>query len=433
MEENLSAGEAFRIAFDSHCAGNLEQAEAIYRTILEADPVQPDSLHYLGILLYQRDGSEQALDMIRQSIDLLPDQPDWHNDLGNLLAARGELQQAVDSFERAIALKPQDAMLWNNLGAILQRGELASEAELAFRRAIEIAPGFADALNNLGNLLSAQGRDLEAAEYYCRAYVLESIRDKPKSMLGIAYYKLGRYEEAAEVYRQWLLEEPDNPVAAHFYAACSGNDIPARCSEAYVEKTFDEFAARFDEHLQGLSYRGPEMMEQVLNPLIAKGSRLDILDAGCGTGLCGTVLAPYASHLTGIDLSEEMLERAQQRGIYHKLEKTDLTRYLQEHPGSFDMVAAADTLNYFGDLNPVFAAAHSALRKGGLLAFTIEHETERDGEFRLNPHGRYSHGQNYLAAALQANGLDILEMIPGIVRIEFGKPVYGLAVAARKG
>jgi predicted TPR repeat methyltransferase len=234
------------------------------------------------------------------------------------------------------------------------------------------------------------------------------------------------------VYRQWLREEPGNPVATHFLAACSGHDTPPRCSEAFIEKTFDEIAAKFDEHLQGLSYCGPKMVSQLLERVVSQGSRLDILDGGCGTGLCGPVLVPYARSLTGVDLSEQMLVRAQQRDIYDALVKADLTRYLQQHPDSFDLVAAADTLNYFGDLHPVLAAAHSALRENGLLAFATEHDTELDDGFRLHPHGRYSHGQGYLVAALQANGFSVLEMRPDIMRIEFGKPVYSLAVAARK-
>lgn len=431
MQQNANATELFNTAFERHGAGDLEQAETLYRAILASEPQQPDTLHFLGILLHQRGDGDGALELIRQSLALQPERADWHNDLGNILSARGELQQAADAFRQAATLQPADAMLWNNLGAVLQHLGQLEEAEQSFRRAIEINPKFGDALNNLGNLLNARGLDLEAAEYICRAYVLEPTQDKPKAMLGIAYYKLGRYAEAAEVYRQWLQEEPDNPTAAHFLAACSGNDVPERCSAAYVEKTFDEFAARFDEHLQGLSYRGPEMMAQLLERVATPESKLEILDGGCGTGLCGPVLKPYAASLTGVDLSGQMLEQARTRG-YNALEKADLVSYLQQHPASFDLVAAADTLIYFGELNPLLAAMRDALRPNGLFVFTVEHDSNYDDGYHLHPHGRYSHGQGYLAARLRANGFEIVEMIPGIVRIEFGMPVQGLAVAARK-
>lgn len=432
MEANPDLAEAFQVAFDSHCAGELEQAEALYRMILDVDPGQPDALHFLGVLLHQRDGHDSALEMIRQSIALAPGQADWHNNLGNILTARGELEQAAAVFSQAIALKPHDALPWNNLGAVQQQLGQLEAAERTFRQAIAISPIFADALNNLGNLLDAQGHELEAAEYFCRAYVLEPTQGKQKSMLGVAYYRLGRYAEAAEVYRQWLLEEPDNPVPAHFLAASSGTNIPDRASNAYIEKTFDEFAARFDEHLAQLAYRGPEMIAQALARIMPPGRQLNTLDAGCGTGLCGMVLAPYASRLTGVDLSAQMLEAARQRNIYYVLEKADLMPYLQAHADSFELIAAADTLIYFGDLNPLFAAAHGALQQDGLLAFTIEHDSERHDGFSLNPNGRYSHGRDYLEAALRAHGFNILGVMPGVLRIEFGTPVHGLAVTARK-
>lgn len=422
---------AFTQALERHRAGELEAAEAAYRALLDADPAQPDALHLLGVLRYQRGDGDGAVALIRQALAREAGRAERHNDLGNILFARGEPRQAADCFREAVTLQPFAATLWNNLGAALLGAEAAVDAELAFRQAIALDGAFVDALRNLGHLLDAQGRSVEAAEYHCRAYVLAPPADDPKSLLGIAYYKLGRYAEAAEVYRQWLQQEPGDPVAAHFYAACSGQDVPQRCSEAYIEKTFDDFAAHFDAQLSGLQYRGPEMMAQVLAQAVPPGSRLAVLDAGCGTGLCGPVLAPYAARLSGVDLSARMLEAAAQRGLYQELRKADLIEFLQQTAERFDLIAAADTLIYFGDLAPLFAAARHALSAGGLFAFTVECGDELTA-FRLNPNGRYSHSQDYLAAALQTQGFRIEGSVPGALRVEFGTPVNGLALAARK-
>jgi predicted TPR repeat methyltransferase len=75
---------------------------------------------------------------------------------------------------------------------------------------------------------------------------------------------------------------------------------------------------------------------------------LTILDAGCGTGLCGPVLRPFASHLIGIDISSGILEKARSRHCYDQLEKSELTVFLQAAHEVFDVVAACDTFNYFG-------------------------------------------------------------------------------------
>ena len=103
---------------------------------------------------------------------------------------------------------------------------------------------------------------------------------------------------------------------------------------------------------------------------------LDVLDAGCGTGLCGPLVAPYARRLVGVDLSARMLRQAEERHVYDALHKFELTAYLQDNPGAFDVIVSADTLVYFGPLEQVVVAAAAALRPGGRLVFTVE---ELDG------------------------------------------------------
>ena len=89
-----------------------------------------------------------------------------------------------------------------------------------------------------------------------------------------------------EIFQEWLADDPDDPIARHMLAACSGRDVPARASDAFIEKTFDSFAASFDSKLAKLSYRAPQLVTEVLKRSDAAPSQsLDVLDAGCGTGL----------------------------------------------------------------------------------------------------------------------------------------------------
>ena len=103
-------------------------------------------------------------------------------------------------------------------------------------------------------------------------------------------------------------------------AACSGRDVPPRASDAFIETTFDSFAASFDSKLARLSYRAPALVAEMLKRSgIAPTKSLDVLDAGCGTGLCGALIAPYARRLIGVDLSGRMLAQARQRNVYDEL------------------------------------------------------------------------------------------------------------------
>lgn len=432
MNQLLSIDDAFEQAFSWHKKGDTEQAKATYLMILDVVLEEPRSLHFLGILLHQEEKSELALSCVKRSIELFPDSPDWRNDLGNILADRGDCAGAAAEFKNAIALVPDNPLYWNNLGAIQDRSGRTAEAHHSFQEAIAIDPFFGDALINLANLLDREGRHVEAAEYHCRAYVLAPTHGKPRYMLGIAYYRLGRLAEAAQIYREWMLEEPDNPIPRYHYSACSREAVPCRASNDYVEKYFDCFAADFESNLRNLAYRGPEMIAKALERVASRDPGLSVLDAGCGTGLCGRVLAPYARWLIGIDLSSAMLEVAKKSGLYHELVKCEITHYLAQHPDCFDLVAAADTLIYFGDLEELFGAGYSALRPGGLFVFTVEEEKAANETYRLNPHGRYSHGKDHLAVLLPQSGFEILAMDPDIIRVEFGTPVEGLTVTARR-
>src|SRR5439155_27388275 len=119
----------------------------------------------------------------------------------------------------------------------------------------------------------------------------------------------------------------------------------------------------------------------------------DILDAGCGTGLCGEHVRPFARRLVGVDLSLEMLKRAGVRKLYDDLILGELTAFVGAAPAAWDLVVSADTLVYFGDLAPVMAAALRGLRPGGHLVFTVDRASEAEAPLglRIIPHGGYSH------------------------------------------
>jgi len=160
---------------------------------------------------------------------------------------------------------------------------------------------------------------------------------------------------------------------------------------------------------------------------------LDVLDAGCGTGLCGPLGAPYARRLVGVDLSTRMLAQAEARKVYDQLFKVELTAYLRDNPGAFDAIVSADTLVYFGPLEEVVAAAADALRPGGRLIFTVESliDGASDAGYAISHHGRYSHRRDYLERVLMEAKLQP-EIVPADLRLEAGDPVAGLVVRATK-
>jgi predicted TPR repeat methyltransferase len=206
-----------------------------------------------------------------------------------------------------------------------------------------------------------------------------------------------------------------------------------RAPDEYVEYTFDRFAASFEQQLtERLEYQAPQLCAAMLQRhLPPPAADLVMLDAGCGTGLCGPLVAPWARTLAGVDLSRGMLDQAQTKGVYADLYKAELTEFLQLSPGQWDVILSADTLCYFGELQTVLHAAAKALRASGRLVFTVEAlADELDLPFRLEPHGRYAHARAYVRAVLEAAGLDLLDIEGVVLRQEGGKPVQGWLVAA---
>jgi predicted TPR repeat methyltransferase len=426
--------EAFALALRAHRGGDLPQAERIYRAILTAVPDHADSLHFLGLLLHQAGESAAGVELIRRAVALKPDYAAALNNLGNIHYSKGRAAEAVEAWRRAVAVVPQPESL-NNLGVALKGEGRYGEAEEALRQALSLDPARGDARYNLGNVLSLMGRLEEAQDEWRRAIELDPGFVLAHETLARTLVEKGRTDEAREVFEQLLLRAPDNPVARHMLAALAGEDVPARASDAYLVHTFDAFADTFDGALKSLGYRAPEVLAADAAAAVAgREGQLDVLDAGCGTGLCGPLLRPLARRLVGVDLSEKMLARAGSRGVYDELVQDELTGFLAKRPGGFDLIVAGDTLLYFGDLREVLSASAGALRGGGALVFNLEDGGAEvaAGGFRLQPSGRYDHDEHYVQRALAQAGLGAIAIRKSALRKEQDAMVTGLFVLARK-
>ena len=85
----------------------------------------------------------------------------------------------------------------------------------------------------------------------------------------------------------------------------------------------------FEQALERLDYRAPQLVSTAMAEELPKPSAsLDILDAGCGTGLCGPRVRPYARRLVGVDLSSAMLDKARAAGAYDELVDAELTAFM---------------------------------------------------------------------------------------------------------
>lgn len=430
----LSLDEAMSIALVLQQSEQWAAAADIYGRILEVAPDHAGALHFSGVLAHQQARGDQAVALIERSLQLEPGRADWHSNLGIVLQDRLKLDEAIVAYRRAIALDRDHANAHNNLGVVLRAKGNVLEAEAEYRVAIGIDPEHSDAYNNLGVLLNAQKRSHEAAVCFSKVITLRPKHPEARRLLALAHCTLGEVDKAVGVFEEWLAEEPGNPIAQHMLAACSGRDVPARASDAFVETTFDSFAASFDSKLAQLGYRAPELIAEMLRQSNRDASRsLDVVDAGCGTGLCGPLVSPYARRLIGVDLSERMIALARERDVYDELVKSELTVYLRGFNAAFDLIVSADTLVYFGSLDDIVTVCANAVRPGGGLIFTVEEFIggEADAGYALSPNGRYRHSREYVERVLASASLQS-EIVQAELRLEAGDPVPGLVVRGER-
>lgn len=99
-----------------------------------------------------------------------------------------------------------------------------------------------------------------------------------------------------------------------------------------------------------------------------------ILDAGCGDGLYSHWLAEQGGDVVGIDVSEEMIEVAQDRyGDEITFECGDLTDEIPAEADSFDLIVCQHVLSHLPDLADPFAEFARVLRPNGTLVFSTHH------------------------------------------------------------
>jgi predicted TPR repeat methyltransferase len=261
-------------------------------------------------------------------------------------------------------------------------------------------------------------------------------------LLGDARLACADMQGARAAYEHTMRLDPQGLLGAKLELARLGAASPAEAMQpGYVAALFDDYADRFDGHLLGaLCYRGPVVILAALRQVCAEQDRplrfSSALDLGCGTGLMGETIRPFATTLAGVDLSARMIAKARAKLVYDQLAVGGLASFLAAEPErSAELILAADVLVYVGDLAPVLGAAARVLEEDGLFAFTVQTRTadNENGEgFLLGMDRRYLHSAEYIRSVAGAGGLCVLRVTPEVTRQEAGVDVPCLvAVLAR--
>jgi len=242
---------------------------------------------------------------------------------------------------------------------------------------------------------------------------------------------VGRREEAREAFQKYFDTHPDDAEIEHLLIALKDEAPPARASDRTIQQIYKDFAWNYENRMRvDLEYKGPERLADAVRTVIGEPSDFVILDLGCGSGLAGETLKPWARDFIGVDLSPEMLELARKRNIYDRLEVGEITQWLKQGTETFDLIACCDVVIYFGDVHELVAAAKGRLKQGGLFAFSMERG--QTYPFRITDTGRYEHHPDHVREAAAAAGLKVAYLEEAFLRMEYGTPVTGLFAVLKK-
>lgn len=256
--------------------------------------------------------------------------------------------------------------------------------------------------------------------------------------LGCYHEKSGDLAAAAVAWRKVLSLTQTDIFGAELKLSLTGQaEIPATPPAAYVEALFDDYSDRFDTALiEDLGYSVPDRLTTLLIQVAGEQTQFaKAIDLGCGTGLFGERIRRMTSWLEGYDLSQGMLAKAREKGVYDGLGQADIQHgFSGAPPGdgqAADLVAAADVFAYFGDLDGVLATAANLAAPGGLIAFSCE-AGDDDADWRLRASLRYCHSEAYLRRCLDQSGLAIERLVREPIRRDGAEVISGYLVIARK-
>jgi protein O-GlcNAc transferase len=364
MRQKASQGaqNMFADALRQHQAGDLKEAEQLYRQILRADPRHADALHFLGVLSHQTGRHDIAVDLIGKAIAQNGRVPAFHNNLGIILFEQGKLDAAVASYQRAVAFKSDYVEAHYNLGVALQAQGKLEEAVASYGRALTYKPDYAEAHCNVGIVLLEQGRLDEAAACFERTLSHKPDHAEAHNNLGNVLKEQGKLDEALASYGRALTYKPD-------YVAAQSNLGILLLEQGKLDEAVASFGralSQSPDHAEAHSHLGNALKEQgKLDEALASYRRAVALKpdyAEARLGLAIAVIPLFADSVSAsAGATEKFTQSLDELTAWSSANPGTLGRavgstqpfYLAYRPGD---VGAA--LSRYGDLVAAAAAAH---------------------------------------------------------------------------
>ncbi len=315
----------------------------------------------------------------------------------NQFAKLSEFSKAISSYEEAISIQPGYVEAYYNLGNLYhQMGEL-DKAVRNFKKVVALDPDYSKVHPNKTLLViyffskGEINNALETLQVWIKSNPDDALL---LNMMGGCYLSLREFKMSIQSYEKALELKPDYAIPQHMINSLKGHTSKSPPKE-YVKNLFDDYAERFNDSLvQGLQYKLPFIIIDLIQNISSKSRFTKTIDLGCGTGLSGNGLSKISEHLSGIDISENMISKADELYVYDNLYTGDIVEVLNAVQENFDLFVALDVLIYVGDVESIFNTVHKYSNPESIFVFSTE--IQEESGYSLLSSSRYSHSDSYI-------------------------------------
>ena len=202
----ISAGDMKKIldmAKNYYDAGNFEEANKVYRQILNHDPHHSESLYMMGMIAYKINRFEIAEQLIPLAIAAPQgNNAIYYTSLGDIFRDQGKRAPALGAYKKAILLAPNDVAAINNVAAVyLAEGKLDDAFEYC-HQVLAINPDNALALFNIGLIHQERGSKDIAYEFFIKAIAAKNDFSYAHNAAGKILADAKKTEEAKKYFEQ---------------------------------------------------------------------------------------------------------------------------------------------------------------------------------------------------------------------------------------
>jgi predicted TPR repeat methyltransferase len=403
----------------------LAEAAKSYQTAIDLQPNYADAYYNLALALTKLGRTEEAINVYQALLVLAANHTAARFQLGCLLMKQQHFKKALTQFESIehehfFAFETQ-----TNLATCYFKLGLLNEAKRYYFKALAMMPEDKQVLFNLGIIAMQQGMVADAIKFYQQVIMLDPNSFDAHNNLGIAFLSQKKTSLALTHFYAALKLQPNNEAIRHTIKIIKGENNLSGSPPEYIQTLFDSYADHYDSHLtQTLNYNVPQRLYQMVQLSYDLSKvKWDILDLGCGTGLCGELFKSAARSLVGVDISEKMLAQAEQKNSYDEVVLSDILVFLTHQAKTYDLILAGDVVVYFGDLNALFETVAHALNREGLFAFNAEINEHEN--YQMTTTGRFAHRKEYIDQLIAENGYKILRYQIAKLRVENEQSVPG--------